>query len=130
MLPSTRSRKQRFFTLLRKISIFVALGLGYAELVRHLGFGIPCPFHALTGLDCPGCGISRMFLALLRLDFRAAWEANCALLAALPAATVYAAYRGVIYVAHGTRTLSRGENIAFYVAAALLCVFGVVRNIV
>jgi hypothetical protein len=31
-------------------------------------FLIPCPFKKLTGIDCPGCGFQRSFLALLRGD--------------------------------------------------------------
>jgi hypothetical protein len=29
-------------------------------------FFLPCPFKALTGFDCPGCGFQRSFLALLK----------------------------------------------------------------
>jgi len=32
-------------------------------LENHL---LPCPFKALTGMDCPGCGLQRSFLALLQ----------------------------------------------------------------
>ncbi|WP_353196752.1 DUF2752 domain-containing protein [Parapedobacter defluvii] len=27
---------------------------------------MPCPFKALTGIDCPGCGFQRSLLALLK----------------------------------------------------------------
>lgn len=129
-LPLTPQCKNRFFRLLRKLFILVACGLGYAVFARATGFGIPCPFHALTGLDCPGCGVSRMCLALLRLDIGAAWEANRALLILLPAALLYGIYRAVLYVMRGEVPLSRGENIAFFVTAGALCVFGVLRNII
>ncbi|GGC44426.1 hypothetical protein GCM10011386_40950 [Parapedobacter defluvii] len=29
-------------------------------------FLLPCPFKALTGIDCPGCGFQRSLLALLK----------------------------------------------------------------
>jgi hypothetical protein len=39
--------------------------------------GLPlCPFKAVTGLPCPGCGITHAFLALGRLDLAGAWAAN------------------------------------------------------
>lgn len=35
-----------------------------------------CPFHAWTGLPCPGCGSTRAALALLRGDFTGALALN------------------------------------------------------
>ncbi|TDG37187.1 DUF2752 domain-containing protein [Pedobacter changchengzhani] len=35
---------------------------------------IPCPFKALTGIDCPGCGFQRSFLALLQGNFTQSWH--------------------------------------------------------
>ncbi len=40
-----------------------------------------CPFNLLTGLDCPGCGVTRMVHALLHGDVVAAWHFNAVLLA-------------------------------------------------
>jgi hypothetical protein len=34
-------------------------------LEKHL---LTCPFKSLTGLDCPGCGFQRSFIALLKGD--------------------------------------------------------------
>jgi len=39
-------------------------------LQNHL---IPCPFKALTGIDCPGCGFQRSFMALVKGDLSTSW---------------------------------------------------------
>ena len=35
--------------------------------------GIGCPIKFITGISCPGCGMSRAALSLLQLDFVAAF---------------------------------------------------------
>ncbi|HET6669681.1 MAG TPA: DUF2752 domain-containing protein [Pyrinomonadaceae bacterium] len=43
-----------------------------------------CPFHALTGFTCPGCGSTRGMHQLLHGNLGAAFEFNPLLLLALP----------------------------------------------
>lgn len=76
----TPSRKK----LLISAAITVAVLLSYYVFVRLTGVGIPCVFHLVTRLKCPGCGISRMLLALAKLDFRTAFVENRFLLLSLP----------------------------------------------
>jgi Protein of unknown function (DUF2752) len=51
-------------------------GLGLSALYALTGFGLPCPFRALTGWDCPLCGGTRMGAALLHGDVQAAFLFN------------------------------------------------------
>lgn len=44
----------------------------------------PCPFFAVTGLKCPGCGTLRGIHNLLHLRFRAAWELNPLMVVSIP----------------------------------------------
>ena len=32
-------------------------------------YSIPCVFNLITGYYCPGCGITRMFISIYKLDF-------------------------------------------------------------
>ena len=64
-----------------------------AGALAYVGLGDPhsprflfpaCPFKALTGLDCPGCGGLRMTHDVLHGDFAAAVVDNVFLLVGLP----------------------------------------------
>ena len=65
-------------------AVTLCVGCAYALFCRLTGLGIPCLFHLATGLNCPGCGVSRMLLSLLRLDFPAAFHYNAVLFCLLP----------------------------------------------
>lgn len=50
--------------------------------------GVTCPIRFLTGVSCAGCGMSRAWLALLRLDFAAAFAFHPLVLLPIPAAAL------------------------------------------
>lgn len=87
-----------------------------------------CPFNWLTGLDCPGCGATRMVHALLHGDVVGAFHYNAVLLAlGVPLA--------VWLFARWTRDKWTGErrSVPKRVGVAVLLVavvWGVGRNIV
>jgi Protein of unknown function (DUF2752) len=58
-------------------------GLALSALYSTTGVGVPCPFLALTGWQCPLCGGTRMGAALLHGDLAAAYAFNPLALVAL-----------------------------------------------
>jgi hypothetical protein len=46
--------------------------------VDRIGGAIPffCPFKALTGISCPGCGMTRAMLSITKGDFHGAFGYN------------------------------------------------------
>lgn len=104
----------------------LAAGLGYGWFAARFG-GLPCPFFRLTGLQCPGCGITRMLLAAARGDLSAALQANAFLAVSWP---VPAALVLVSAVRRRTaRPVPRAvDRLALAYLGALL-VWGVVRNL-
>lgn len=56
-------------------AIFV-LGITYYIFSQITNIYIPCLYYTTTGLLCPGCGTTRMFLSLIKFDFAAAFSYN------------------------------------------------------
>jgi len=64
--------------------LFLLLALNLYSVLFHFGIVIPCVFHELTGLYCPGCGVTRMIFALLKLDFYQAFRYNSLIFLFMP----------------------------------------------
>lgn len=60
----------------KAIAFILLLGFTYAVIVRYTSFCIPCFFQTVTGLKCPGCGITHLFLYLMKFDFYNAYVSN------------------------------------------------------
>lgn len=122
--------KQRFQTLLLWAGLILGIGLAYALFCSLTSLAIPCPIRLVTGLLCPGCGVTRMCLALLRLDFAAAWSANPGLLLLLPVLgglLVCLAWR---YIKTGRTRLTKGQNVLVWVMVGCMLAYAVARNLV
>lgn len=77
------ARTFRVDRALSYVGILLAGGVGLSALYAATGVGIPCPFLALTGWECPLCGGTRMGAALLHGDLGAAYGHNPLALLAL-----------------------------------------------
>lgn len=121
--------KERRNKVLRAFAVVVSAGVLYGLITGWLGFGIPCPVHYFTGFKCPGCGVSRMFISLMKLDFINAFEANRLLLLTLPVIVILLAVYFVRYVRTGSKRVSKTESLIYIVLIVLFLVYGIVRNL-
>ncbi len=87
---------------------------------------IPCLFHQVTGLDCPGCGAQRALHQLLHGNVVAAIRLNAMFVFSLPLFAWLAA-RAVIRRLRGEQTSFYFKGVWLYFAAWIL--FGVLRNL-
>jgi len=112
----------------------LTLGLAFAAavfvLLAEAGIGIGCPFHKLTGLQCPGCGNSRAAMALLRLDFAAAFSYN-------PTFPLQFGYLGWVYLSCCVSYL-KGKRFTYkplvpaldIVLLVIFILWGILRNLI
>lgn len=93
------------------------------------GAFLPCPFRTITGWWCPGCGLTRATHHLLRGDLPQALRYNVFVVIVL--AGLAAAWFAWLFDAAGRpipRVVRPSVRTQLLVAAVLI-VFGVVRNI-
>ena len=128
MLPSSNP-KQRIKRLSVKAVILLLTGLFYLIVIKVFGRGLPCLFNKLTGLYCPGCGITRIIFSSVRLDFVAAFNANPVLFCFLPFLAAVLIYRAVRYIRCGTVPFTLWQKLIVYIGIVLLLLFCVYRNI-
>ena len=102
--------------------LFVAL-VGYYFLNRYLGLSIPCLFHELTGLYCPGCGVTRMLFSLLKLDFYQAFRYNPLLFIMLVIYIFFTLFKVVF-----KKKIIISEKV-YFVILILVIIYGILRNI-
>ncbi|SCW36066.1 Protein of unknown function [Ruminococcaceae bacterium YRB3002] len=104
-----------------------ALGILYYFVIRNTGFSLPCIFRKFTGLKCPTCGITHMFMALFKLDFKAAFNYNQLMFFLWPfvgAEILFITYRG-----GNGMDLPKWNYVMIYLFVGISIVFGIMRNI-
>lgn len=113
--------------ILAGASIGLALVLYFFNPSTH-AFYPECQFHRLTGLDCPGCGMTRAAYALLHGEWAVALRDNALLVGGL----AWLAVRGGWFGWRKLRGRPNGEFFRvrhFWWLLALMLVFAVVRNL-
>lgn len=117
---------------LKKLLIMLAAGLAAGVIyfiLTQYGFAIPCIFHLVTGLYCPGCGVTRMCINLVKLDFYHAFRSNPAVFSVLPFLGIIFVYKAYSYVRYGKTPHKKWMSVIEIISLILLLVFGVLRNI-
>ncbi len=120
----------------KKLRLWVSLGVPAgamltAALFFFLGKTPPCIFYEVTGLYCAGCGSGRSLLALLHLDFYAAFRYQPLMFISLPFLAYYVAklYLGFVF---GKDVLPFPEIRSKWVGIAVVAVivaYWILRNI-
>jgi len=120
MIMSTAWKKT-----LRDILIVFVIGFIYYLIVRFLGQGITCVFYTLTGLPCPSCGITRMFICLSQFRFADAFHYNQFLFFTWPFLATECIY--IDYTIESNKDIPKWNVIVIVCTAVSLLAFGILR---
>lgn len=112
-----------------KVFLFIFLGISYLVLGKMFDFYIPCPFHFITHLYCPGCGITRMLFSILKGEFYQAFRYNPLLFTFFPGMVVLFIDYIISTFKKKRSILTKIPNSVWYVLIVILIVFGILRNI-
>lgn len=88
--------------------------------------GVVCPFKEILDWDCPGCGGTRMALALIELDFYQAFRYNPFLFMTLPIWAVIYVCQVIVFIKDNR--LWNKLDIWLIIYAICLTAFGIIRN--
>ena len=106
------------------IGVLVLL-IVYSKVVFNIG--IVCPLHEIFKWECPGCGGTRMALALLEMDLYQAFRWNPFLFVTLPICGIIYVWQVISFIKDNK--LWSKLDIFLISYAIALCMFGILRNI-
>lgn len=105
---------------------FIILFLVMAMLYLKFGVAIPCIFYKITGLYCPGCGITRMCLSLLKGEIYQAFRFNPIIFIDVPLIVIFLIIEKCF---KNNKNIKKITNILFIILLIITIMFGILRNI-
>ena len=112
-----------------KILVLLILLVLYIVVSSLTGIYIECPIHKLTGLYCPGCGLTRMIKSILLLDFYQAFRYNQLLFISLPF-VIFLFVNDLYSEFKGKKSFYKKiPNYIWIILIVITILYGVLRNI-
>ena len=122
--------KKRLIKIIFLNAFIVIISFIYYFLNKYFNIGIPCLFYKITGLKCPGCGITRLIFSLIKLDFRQAFFYNPLVFILLPFIGFYIIYQEYLYITKKEdQIIKKIPSYIYYVLIIILIIYAILRNI-
>jgi len=115
-------KKYLLFIIIPLLIIYLLIGHKY-----HMY--IPCPIHFITGFYCPGCGVTRMLLSLIKLDFYQAFRYNPLLFIMFPFFIFFYIESLIAEINNKKALYNKVPNYIYIIIIVILVMYGILRNI-
>lgn len=116
-----------------KINISIKKGIVYIPIITLLiylnekySIYIPCIFHKITGLYCPGCGITRMLISIINLNYYQAFRYNPLMFILLPFFIIYYILYYIYWLKNKKLVIN---NKIWYTLLIIIIFYGIIRNL-
>ena len=119
----TKIKKKKIISFL----ILFFITIIYCIINSFLNIGIPCLFHKITGLYCPGCGITRMISSIINFDFYQAFRYNPLIFILFILFIIYLIIKLFVKILFNKNL--KIPPIVLNIIIILLIIFGIMRNI-
>lgn len=112
-----------------KVIILILILIAYLILGKIFNIYLRCPIHEIFHVYCPGCGLTRMLLSILKLDFYQAFRYNPLLFIMLPFSLLLL-FENIYSESKNKKSMYKKiPNCIWYTIIVLLLIYGVLRNI-
>lgn len=114
---------------MKKIILLVLIFIIYFILVFKFNIYIPCLFHKITNLYCPGCGVTRMIVSLLKGNLYQAFRYNMLIFILTPFLMFFIFDYIISRKKQRDALYEKIPNSIWYILIIVLVIFGIIRNI-
>lgn len=124
---SSNSIKKRVIAILLFSLLLTTIATMLIVAKKYFNIGISCTFYEILHVYCPGCGGTRMIVALSNLDFYQAFRYNPFLFVTSPILFVIYIQQSILYIKYERFSNYLDKFLIIY--AVTLIMFGIIRNI-
>lgn len=118
--------KRKFLNII----LLCVIILIYCVFIKIFGYGIPCVFHKIFKIKCPGCGITTMYVNIFNFNLKQAFLSNPVIFCSQPF-LYYEIIKIIYYYIYDKSTkFNKIENFCLYLLIVILIIFGILRNII
>lgn len=123
------TNSQCILKIAKQSGIILILGSIYLSIVLKTKQGIPCIFYRITGLKCPGCGMTHAMIELWKGDYLEALRYNALSLTVFPVLCIYLLYRFCHTELNGGKGFYIWEYAVLLVLLLISIGYACIRNI-